>query len=56
MTDPARSTTPPPTPEEREEWKALVEADTLHMLPKEALVASVQHLALRLLEVTYVLD
>lgn len=41
---------------EREEWKALAEADTLHMLPTEALIASLKDLATRLLEVTYVLD
>lgn len=40
-------------PSEREEWQALAEADTLMMLPKEALVASTKHLAERLLELTY---
>lgn len=39
-------------PAEREEWKALEEADTLHMLPTEALSASVKHLAARLLALT----
>lgn len=37
---------------EREEWRALVEAETLHMIPPEAHIASVKHLAARLLEVT----
>lgn len=35
---------------EREEWQALVDADTLHMLPAEAHIASVKHLAQRLLD------
>ena len=34
---------------EREEWHALATADTLHMLPVTALVASIQHLATELL-------
>lgn len=38
--------------QEREEWRALAEADTLHMLPTGALIASIKHLAERLLEVT----
>lgn len=37
---------------EREEWQALVDADTLHMIPPEAHIASVKHLAGRLLELT----
>lgn len=36
----------------REEWKALAEADTLHMLPVEALTASIRQLARQLLEYT----
>lgn len=36
----------------RLEWAALVEADTLHMLPKEALIASIKNLAQELLERT----
>lgn len=39
-------------PDEREEWKALEEADTLHLLPVEAHIASVKHLAARLLDLT----
>lgn len=39
-------------PAEREEWKALEEADTLHLLPIEAHIASVKHLAARLLDMT----
>jgi hypothetical protein len=39
-------------PAEREEWQALVDADTLHMLPPQALIASVKHLAARLLEIS----
>lgn len=38
--------------DERAEWQALVDADTLHMLPVEAHIASVKHLAGRLLELT----
>ena len=34
---------------ERAEWEALAEGSTLHMLPTEALVASIKHLATRLL-------
>ncbi len=34
----------------REELEALVSADTLHMLPKEALIASIKDLAGRLLK------
>lgn len=41
---------PAVTDGETEEWAALVEADTLHMLPPEALIASVRHLAQRLLD------
>lgn len=41
---------------EQEEWRALAEADTLHMLPAEALIASIKDLATRLLEVTYAMD
>jgi|HubBroStandDraft_6_1064221.scaffolds.fasta_scaffold1032694_2 hypothetical protein len=37
---------------ERDEWSALVAADTLNQLPPEALIASVKHLAHRLLELT----
>jgi hypothetical protein len=37
---------------ERDEWAALVAADTLNQLPVEALIASVKHLAHRLLELT----
>lgn len=40
------------TDQEREEWQALLDADTLHMLPVEAHIASVRHLAGRLLELT----
>lgn len=40
------------TQAEREEWQALVAAQQLDMLPKEALIASVRSLAGRLLEVT----
>ena len=40
------------SPEEREQWQALVDADTLHMLPKEALITSVRDLAARLLVVS----
>ena len=36
---------------EREEWAALVAADTLHLLPPEALIASIKDLAQRLLDV-----
>ena len=36
----------------RAQWAALVEAETLTMLPKEALVASIKDLAARLLELT----
>jgi hypothetical protein len=42
----------PTTIEEREQWKALAEADGLTMLPKEALVASIKDLAGRLLDIT----
>ena len=38
--------------DERAEWEALANADTLQMLPKEALVASIKLLAERLLQVT----
>lgn len=38
--------------QERAEWQALVDADTLHMIPPEAHIASVKHLAGRLLELT----
>lgn len=41
------------TPQEREEWKALAEANTLHLLPIQALIASIKDLATRLLELTY---
>lgn len=41
-----------PTDQEREEWQALLDVDTLHMLPVEAHIASVRHLAGRLLELT----
>lgn len=34
---------------EREEWRALATADTLHLLPTEALIATIKHLAERLL-------
>lgn len=37
---------------EREEWKALYTAVTLHVLPTEALIASVHELAGRLLDLT----
>lgn len=37
---------------EREEWQALFDADTLHMLPSVALIASVKELAQRLLMFT----
>lgn len=37
---------------ERAEWEALVEADLLHLLPAQALAASIKHLAGRLLEMT----
>jgi hypothetical protein len=42
----------PVNPDEREEWAALRDADTLHMLPPEALVASIRHLAGRLMDLT----
>lgn len=38
--------------DEREEWAALASADTLHLLPPEALIAAVRHLASRLLTLT----
>lgn len=38
--------------DEREQWTALRDADTLHMLPSAALQASIRHLADRLLELT----
>lgn len=34
---------------ERQEWIALADADTLDLLPKEALIATIKHLAERLL-------
>lgn len=37
---------------ERDEWAALVAADTLNQMPVEALIASIKHLAHRLLELT----
>lgn len=37
---------------EREEWRALQDSTTLHMIPVEAHIASVKYLAGRLLEVT----
>ena len=37
---------------ERDEWHALLEADTLMMLPKEALIASIKVLAAKLLDLT----
>lgn len=37
---------------EREEWQALLDADTLHLLPPAALIASVKELAQRLLMFT----
>lgn len=43
---------PEPEPEEREGWKALATEPRLDMLPTEALVASIHHLAQRLLELT----
>ncbi len=36
--------------DEREEIQALVDADRPHLLPKDALIASIKHLAGRLLE------
>lgn len=36
----------------REQWKALAEADTLHMLPQEALISSIKGLAEELLDFT----
>lgn len=36
---------------EREEWRALANADTLHLLPTTALIASIKHLAERLLTI-----
>jgi hypothetical protein len=38
--------------QEREQWLALRDGDTLHMLPTPALVASIRYLADRLLELT----
>lgn len=37
---------------EREEWQALVDADTMNGIPVEAHIASVRHLAQRLLDLT----
>ena len=37
---------------ERDEWQALVTEPRLDMLPPEALIASIRHLARRLLELT----
>jgi hypothetical protein len=37
---------------EREEWAALAASDTLHLLPTEALIASIRQLAGRLLDLT----
>jgi hypothetical protein len=47
---------PPPTGQEREEWRALVAADTLALLPDEALIASIKSLAERLLELAILID
>lgn len=40
-------------PDERRQWEALADAEWDTLLPKEALVASIRHLAKRLLEITY---
>lgn len=37
---------------ERDEWQALVDADSLHLLPDEALIASIKQLAQRCLDLT----
>lgn len=47
---------PPASDAEREEWRALVAADTLALLPDEALIASIKALAGRLLELAEVND
>lgn len=40
-------------PDEREQWAALTTVTTLPMMPQEALIASVRHLARRLLDLTF---
>jgi hypothetical protein len=40
------------SPARRGEWRALVESDTLYLLPKVALIASIKDMAAALLRLT----